>query len=247
MTEPKNILAFGATSAIAHEILKTFANGARFYLVARDDLRLGAVADDLTARGGTVAGQASYDFNDHSRHQQVVDQAAQALGTIDLVLVAHGTLADQQQCERDLAAAAACLANNFGSAVAICNVVANRLATQGKGTLAVITSVAGDRGRKSNYVYGAAKAGLSTLLQGLRARFVGTPVAIIDIKPGMVDTPMTAGLPKGPLWANPGKMAPAIHRAIVRKRAVVYAPAWWQLIMWVIRLLPVAILGRLSI
>jgi len=247
VNDPRNILVFGATSAIAHETLKTFAAGSRMFLVARDAQRLGAIADDLVARGGAVVGRASYDFAEHDRHQQVMAEAAATMESIDLVLVAHGTLPDQAQCEQEVSAALAAIADNFASAAAICTEAANRLADQGHGTLAVISSVAGDRGRKSNYVYGSAKAGLDTFLQGLRARFTGTRVAILTIKPGMIDTRMTADLPKGPLWVTPERIAPAIRRAILRRRAVVYVPGWWRLVMWVIRLLPVAILGRLSI
>jgi decaprenylphospho-beta-D-erythro-pentofuranosid-2-ulose 2-reductase len=121
------------------------------------------------------------------------------------------------------------------------------LAQQGQGTLAVLSSVAGDRGRKSNYVYGAAKAGVDALLQGLRGRFSDTDVNIVNIKPGMVVSPMTADMKHGMLWATPEAIAPKIHRAIASGRAIYYVPGYWRIIMIIIRALPTRLLARLPI
>lgn len=244
----KTIIAFGATSAICVALLRRYAAaGASLYLVARDESRLAACAADLAARGATVTGTSAYDFNDAHRHSAALDDAAAALGRIDLVVVAHGSLPEQADCERDDALVRACMEDNFTSAAVIMHAAARRLEAQGSGTLAVISSVAGDRGRKSNYTYGAAKAGLDAIAQGMQGRFAGSAVRVVNIKPGMVASPMTAHMEQGPLFAHPEDIAPRMQRAIERGSRVVYVPGFWRYIMWVIRLLPTAVLARLPI
>ncbi len=248
MSSVRKILAFGATSAICHAVLREYAaTGAEFFLVARNGSVLEAVAQDLAARGGSVSDCASYDFNDRERHAATIEAAAAALGGIDLVFVAHGTLPDQAECEASDEAVWNCVQDNFTSAAIITHAAARFLADQGTGHLAVISSVAGDRGRKSNYTYGATKAGLDALLQGLQGRFAGTGVQVTNIKPGMVRSPMTAGMPDGPLWATPEGIAPHIVKAINAGKRLCYVPGYWRLIMLVIRLLPTGILARLPI
>ena len=248
MSNGQRIVVFGATSAICHELLKLYAvQHSSFFLVARNESKLSAVADDLEVRGGRMAGSASYDFNDWENHEAAVDKASSCLSEIDVVIVAHGSLPDQTECEGSSAAVKACMDDNFTSAALIIQCSAQLLAQQGRGTLAVLSSVAGDRGRKSNYVYGAAKAGIDALLQGLRGRFSGTDVNIVNIKPGMVVSPMTADMEHGALWATPADIAPKIYRAIDRGRAISYVPGYWRLIMLVIRMLPTGILARLPI
>lgn len=245
---PRNIVAFGATSAICVALLRRYAaGGASCYLVARDEARLGACADDLAARGAAVVGTSAYDFNATERHAGALADAAAAMGGIDLVLVAHGSLPEQAACERDDALVQACMDDNFTSAAVIMHSAARLLERQGEGTLAVISSVAGDRGRKSNYTYGAAKAGLDAIAQGLQGRFAGSAVRVVNIKPGMVASPMTAHMAQGPLFATPEAIAPRMQRAIERGKSVVYLPGFWRYIMWVIRLLPTAVLARLPI
>lgn len=248
MNSGLRVVAYGANSAICHEVLKLYAGeGASFFLVGRNNDKLAAVSDDLVARGGSVAGTASYDFKEWERHDAVVQQAAQALGAIDVALVAHGTLPEQEECEASSEAVKACMDDNFTSVTVIARSVAQQLASQGQGTLAVVSSVAGDRGRKSNYTYGAAKAGIDAFLQGLQGRFSGTDVNIVNIKPGMVVSPMTADMQHGAIWATPEGIAPAIHKAITKGRLVTYVPGFWRLIMLVIRYLPTAILAKLPI
>lgn len=248
MADPRNIVAFGATSAICVALLRRYApGGARFFLVARDADRLAACAADLTARGAQVSGTSAYDFNANERHGVTLKESAAALGAVDLIIVAHGSLPAQADCESDDAAVEACMADNFTSAAVIMHAAARLLDAQGRGTLAVISSVAGDRGRKSNYTYGAAKAGLDAIAQGLQGRFAGTPVRVVNIKPGMVASPMTAHMEQGPLFATPDGIAPRMQRAIRKGRRVVYVPGVWRYIMWVIRLLPTAVLARLPI
>lgn len=249
LNSAQRVLVFGANSAIAHEVLKLYAaQQTSFFLLARDADKLGAIADDLRVRGGTISGSASFDFNAYERLDAALTEAQSALGEIDVILIAHGSLPDQTLCETSIDAVKDAMDDNFTSTAVIIQRSAQLLAVQGRGTLAVISSVAGDRGRKSNYVYGAAKAGIDTLLQGLRGRFAASAVQIVNIKPGMVKTPMTADMnSQGPLWATPAAIAPAIHRAIADGRAMSYVPGYWRFIMWVIRALPTNILARLPI
>lgn len=248
MKNGQRILVFGALSSICTEVLKLLAShNAQFYLAARDEAKLTAQKDDLQCRGATVVGYESYDFNQWKHHEAVVGRAVDALGRIDTVIVAHGSLPDQALCESSADAMRVCMEDNFTSAAIIIQCCSAVLATQGSGTLAIISSVAGDRGRKSNYAYGAAKSAIDTLLQGLRARFTGSPIQIVNIKPGMIDTPMTQHMPHGALWSTPQAIAPKILRAITRGNGVYYVPGYWRYIMLVIRLLPNAILARLPI
>ena len=156
-------------------------------------------------------------------------------------------MAAQDRMETDAGLAADILAVNFTSPAILLNELAQRFQMQGDGALAAITSVAGDRGRKSNYIYGAAKGGLQRFVEGLRHRLAGHGVAVVDIRPGFVTTKMTAHLPRGgPLWASPERVAADIIRAIGKGRAVCYTPGFWRLIMLVIRYLPRVVFHRTS-
>lgn len=248
MKNRQRILVFGASSAICSELLKLFAHKeGSFYLIARDAPKLSAQKADLEVRGGNVAGQECYDFNQWDTHEAAVGRALEALGQIDVAIVAHGSLPDQSECETSPASVRACMEDNFMSAAIIIQCCAAALSVQGSGTLLAISSVAGDRGRKSNYVYGSAKSGIDALLQGLRARFTGTGIQIVNVKPGMIETPMTAHMKSGALWSTPQAIAPTIMRALEKGGGVYYVPGYWRFIMWVIRLLPNAIMARLPI
>jgi decaprenylphospho-beta-D-erythro-pentofuranosid-2-ulose 2-reductase len=160
------------------------------------------------------------------------------------VLIAHGTLPDQRACEASASRTVAELQVNFTATIALLILVAQRMQAQGSGTIAVITSVAGDRGRQSNFVYGAAKGGVSLFLQGLRHRLAGCGVRVVDIRPGFVDTPMTAAFDKGGLWATPARVAQDIERALDRGTPVLYTPYFWRWIMLVVRSLPTFLFHR---
>jgi short-subunit dehydrogenase len=248
-TPTRSILIIGATSAIAEATARLWAvPDCRLYLLARNAAKLEAVAADLRVRGAHVR-TGSLDAADFSTHGAAVDDAFRALGHIDVVLVAHGDLPDQPECERSLEATLKALNTNAVSTVSLLTLIANRLQTQGSGVIAVIGSVAGDRGRKSNYVYGSAKALVATFAEGLAGRLRPSGVAVINIKPGFVDTPMTAHIAKkGLLWAQPAQIAALIDRRVTAGRSgSFYAPQFWALIMLVIRLLPAPILYRLNI
>lgn len=245
-----NILILGATSAIASACARrwTEKGDARFYLAGRDQARLDAVAADLKVRGAKDAFTGLIDTTNPDAQDRLVANAFDTLGPIDIVLVAYGSLPDQAQCQSSTAETLAQVNANATSVVGYLTPIANRLEAQGKGRLAVITSVAGDRGRPSNYVYGAAKAMLQAFCDGLRPRLAKAGVTVTDIRPGFVDTPMTAGLPlPGPLVAKPDAVAAAIVKAVAKGRPVLYAPFFWRPIMFAIRNVPHAIFNRLSL
>lgn len=244
----RKVLVVGATSAIAEATARLFAaDRDRLFLAARDPKRLAAVAADLRVRGAERVGHALYDALDRDRPPTLIEEAVATLGGLDTVLIAHGSNPDQQLCEQSFDAARRELEVNALSVLALLTLLANRFEAQGRGTLCVIGSVAGDRGRQSNYVYGTAKAAVATFMQGLRNRLHRSGVRVITIKPGFVDTPLTAGREKGPLWATPQQVARGIHRAIARGGDVVYLPAFWRPIIVIIRLLPERVFKRLSL
>jgi decaprenylphospho-beta-D-erythro-pentofuranosid-2-ulose 2-reductase len=247
----KRILIFGATSAIAHATARQWVQrGHRLFLVGRNPDKLAALVADLDVRAGSpgrVHGRQA-DLDDLAGHAGLVAEASTAMGGIDIALVAHGTLPDQSLCAVDPALALKEIHTNGLSVISLCTVLVNRFVEQGQGQLAVITSVAGDRGRQSNYVYGAAKGMVSLFLQGLRNRLFASGVNVLTIKPGFVDTPMTAGIQKaGPLWATPDAVARGIVTAVDRRRDVVYVPGFWRLIMAVIKATPEPIFKRLHL
>lgn len=245
----RRILIIGATSAIAQATARLYAaRGDALFLVARDAERLRAVAEDLNVRGAMRAATATLDACDDAAHEPVLDAAERELGGIDVVLIAHGTLSDQARCQASVDLMRREFEVNALSTIALLTRLANRLEPRRAGTLAVISSVAGDRGRQSNYVYGAAKAAVTAFLSGLRQRLAKAHVDVLTIKPGFVDTPMTAGIAnKGALWAQPDRIAAGIVKAIDARRSVVYLPWFWRWIMLVIRLIPEPLFKRIKL
>jgi short-subunit dehydrogenase len=243
-----NILIIGASSAIAEAVARKHAQrNDSLFLVARSSDRLDLMSADLKVRGASQVETACLDVNDITAHEAVIDRAFELTGRVDVVLIAHGTLPEQEQCEASVERTLQEINTNAFSTVALLTDIANRMAGQGIGTIAVITSVAGDRGRQSNYVYGAAKGMVSVFLQGLRNRLSGQGVNVLDIKPGFVDTPMTAAFDKGPLWATPEQVASGIVSAVDKRKAVVYLPWFWFFIMQAIKSIPEFIFKKLSL
>lgn len=244
-----NILIIGAASGIAEAVARGYAEqGAQLFLVARNNDKLQVIASDLVARGAKDVQTFVMDANDGELVPQMVDKAWQALGTIDVGLVAHGTLPDQQRSETDIAYAVAEFRTNAESVITCLGSLAQRFESQGSGVIAVIGSVAGDRGRASNYLYGAAKAAVESFASGLRAKLYSKGVHVLVIKPGFVATQMTANLnlPEK-LTATPESVAKAIHRAIVKRKDVIYTPWFWYWIMLIIRWLPATIFKRMKL
>lgn len=244
----RRILIVGATSAIAEATARLFArDGDRLFMVARNPDRLAVVAEDLKTRGATQVETMVMDVNDTARHAVLVEKAEATLGGLDTVLVAHGTLPNQKDCEASFEKTLKELWTNCLSVISLLTVVANRFEQQKHGTIAVISSVAGDRGRQSNYVYCTAKAAVTTFLQGLRNRLYPSGVAVVTIKPGWVDTPMTAGFRKGALWASASQIGKGVYRAIRTDRDVAYLPLFWKFVMMGIGLIPERIFKRMRL
>jgi decaprenylphospho-beta-D-erythro-pentofuranosid-2-ulose 2-reductase len=241
------IVILGALSAIAEAAARKWAEqGAHLLLAGRDRARLEDVAADLRVRGG-VADIYEGDLSEIDAEKSFAE-IAQQLGGVDAVLLAYGVLGDQKLAETSPAEASRILATDFTSAAAWCLAVAKVLEGQRHGVLIVVGSVAGDRGRQSNYVYGAAKGGLGILVQGIAHRLSSSGARAVLIKPGFVDTPMTASITnKGLLWAKPEKIAETIVQASKPGAAtspVIYAPPFWRWIMYVIRFTPSVIFHR---
>jgi short-subunit dehydrogenase len=244
----KKILVIGAGSAIAEATARLFAQrGDALFLVGRKADVLDSMCADLKVRGASAVGMRAMDANDFSAHQAMLEDAEQSLSGLDVVLIAYGTLSDQKACESSVELTLQELSTNAISVAAILTRVATRFEQRKSGTIAVISSVAGDRGRQSNYVYGSAKALVTAFTSGLRQRLYKSGVGVVTIKPGFVDTPMTAAFPKGPLWASPRKVAAGIVRAIDRSDSVRYLPGFWRLIMLIIRSIPETVFRRLQL
>lgn len=243
------VIILGATSSIAACTARLYAKeGASILLVGRDSSRLSQLALDLTARGAERAEVALSDLGAATDTAEQFSGFVQQIGGVDHVLIAYGILGDQGAAERDLVAAEEILRVNFNSAAAWCLTAANTLETQGRGSLVVIGSVAGDRGRRANFIYGAAKAGLETLVQGISHRFANKGPRVVLIKPGPTVTPMTEGMNRtGALWAKPEQIAAITHARAYRGGPIAYAPGFWRYIMLIIRNLPVAIFNRMEI
>ncbi len=253
------ILIFGATSAIASSAATLWvARGDSLFLVGRNPNKLQAILDDLRVRkvDEQIVEGAVADLDDFAQHGPLIALARETLGGLDVALIAQGSLPDQKACESSVEATLAEIRTNALGPIALLTLLAGEFERARSalgpedegGVIAVIGSVAGDRGRQSNYVYGAAKGMLATFLEGLRNRLAKVDVAVVTIKPGFVDTPMTASFDKkGPLWASSQTVAKGVVSAIERRRDVVYLPGFWRFIMFVIRHIPEFVFKRLSL
>ena len=242
------VAIIGASSAIAYETAKCFAkDGAEMFLVGRSADKLTTVADDLRVRGSKRVEIYVLDLSELQRHQELFERSLIVLEDIDMLLIAHGTLGDQARCEQDVAETLKEFTNNCTSVISLLTIYANYFEKRRSGCIAVISSVAGDRGRKSNYIYGTAKAAITTFLQGLRNRLSGAGVVVLTIKPGYVATPMTAGMKKGPLTARAPGVGKGIYEAMKHGKDVVYLPWFWQPIMLVVKSIPERVFKKLSL
>lgn len=244
----KKILIIGATSAIAEATAILWAKeGNRIHLIARNEERLISMTADLKIRGAESITYSLLDVSDFNRHKLVIDKAIKTLEGIDIVLIAHGTVGDQKACEKDFELTLKELNTNAISVISLLTCLANRFEEQKHGVIGVITSVAGDRGRQSNYIYGTAKGALTIFLQGLRNRLYKSGVHVLTIKPGYVDTPMTAGLKKGILWAKPQSVALTITKSLDSQIDEIYTPFFWRYIMFLIKIVPSPIFKKFKL
>ncbi len=242
------VVIIGATSAIAEQISRLYAEqGAKLFLVGRNEKKLEIISDDLKVRGAACVATIAMDLTDTRLHAKLVEQAVSFLGDITHLYVAHGTLADNEACENNPQLAMTEITLNLNSPVSLLLHFAGRFRTQQYGTIAVISSVAGDRGRQSNYIYGAAKGGLSVFLQGLRNRLYVDNIHVATVKPGFVDTPMTTDFKKGMMWVSAKKAAKLTVYGVDKKRNVIYVPGFWRFIMLIILHIPEFIFKRLKL
>lgn len=235
----RRTLIIGATSAIAEATARYFAErGDALYLLARDTEHLGRIAADLATRGAVRVEQAALDVTDQTNLEAAVDIAWREMDGIDLCLIAHGSGSKESECLQSPELLRREFEINATSTLVLLSQLALRMREQGHGSMAVLSSVAGDRGRAANMLYGSAKAAVDAYTSGLRQRLAGSGVHVLTIKPGWVDTPMTAAMSKNALFASPQKVAADIVRAIDKRRPVIYTPWFWRPIAFVLRHIP---------
>jgi short-subunit dehydrogenase len=234
----KKIVIIGATSAVATETARCFAvEGAELFIAGRSEEKLERLANDLRCRGAVTVYTGLFNAQDLASHDQLLENAFHKLGEIDAALIAHGDLPNQAECQRAWVETERALETNFLSPVACLTWLANYFETRGKG----------DRGRQSNYIYGSAKGALNVFLQGLRNRLAPRGVSVTTIKPGFIDTPMTAEIKKGPLFASAELVGKRIHKAMTKGESVVYTPFFWRFIMLIIIHIPEFIFKKLKL
>lgn len=246
----RRVVILGAQSAIAEATARLFAaDGARLVIVGRDQGRLNEIADDLVVRGAAQVHTAPVDFQTEPEPQRRLGEYVDRLGgDASHILIAFGAFGDQENAEKHLAEARNMIDVNFASAAVWALAAANVIERQGAGALIAIGSHAGDRGLRSNYIYGAAKAGLATLMQGLAHRLAKHRARAVLIKPGPVASPMTAGMDQsGAFWSNPERIAAIIHKSADRGGPTIYAPRYWRWFMLALRAAPAGVVHRMRI
>ncbi|MCG8455488.1 MAG: SDR family NAD(P)-dependent oxidoreductase [Holophagales bacterium] len=248
--QSRRIAFLGATKGMGRALARELASrGDRLFLLGRDLDDLGRSARDLEVRAGAEAGSVGSSECDLERPETfapALDAAEAGLGGLDAVVVTAGVFATQEALEADAAKVKWLLDLDFTHTVLFCEEARKRLLAKGGGALVVFTSVAGDRGRKPVAIYGAAKAGLSRYLEALDHKFRGEGLVTIDVKPGFVETGMTAGLKPPPFAGRPEPVAKRVAKAMDRGQPLVYTPFPWRWILLVIRLLPRAVMRRIG-
>ena len=244
----RKVVILGATSGIAREVERQLARqGCELLLVARSPRRLAALQADLIVRGAGQVLTCVADLASIQQHVAIFDFVRRSFPDFDTILLAYGAMHDQKQSETSVDILLDELHTNYVSAAALLTLFATDLERRRTGCIAAITSVAGDRGRRSNYVYGSAKGALSLFLQGLRSRLHPAGVKVITVKPGPVETPMTDHLPNAARFADPALVARDIVRALERRSPhVVYTPKVWRYVMAAVEHIPEALFKRLA-
>lgn len=241
-----NILLVGAKSDIAKACARFFANkGYSLFLAARNVQELESFATDIRVRTQQSVALLEFDAVDYSSHDVFFASLPEPM---DCVLVAVGYLADQKKTESDWSKAENTIAVNYVGCVSLLNTVAREMEKRGSGSIIGISSVAGDRGRASNYIYGSAKAGFTVYLSGLRNRLTKKGVHVLTVKPGFVNTSMTENMDLPPyLTASPDDVARDIWNAVRKKRNVLYTKWFWKYIMFFIKCIPESLFKRLHL
>lgn len=239
-TPAKTIAVLGATSAIARAAAIEFGNrGYNVLLAARDQEENEIIANDISLRCGVEAHALPFDALDFDGHQRFFDACIEAAGdSLDGVLLGFGYMDEQAEAQEDFDSARRTIDVNYTAAVSLLEIFAKYFEQHRRGFIAAVSSVAGDRGRQSNYTYGSSKAALTTYLAGLRNRLYHAGVPVTTIKPGFVDTKMTFGRPGLFLVASPEKAGAGIYKAIAKRKNTVYVPFFWRFIMLIIQHVP---------
>jgi decaprenylphospho-beta-D-erythro-pentofuranosid-2-ulose 2-reductase len=249
----QSVLVLGGGSDIAQATVRELVRrrARTIVLAARDPASLGAITDELRAAGAngvkTVVETVAFDARDSASHEAFIDDVFARFGDIDLALLTFGVLGDQERAEHDAGAAVDIAEVNYVGAVSVAVPLAQKMRAQGHGTIAVLSSVAGERARRSNFVYGSSKAGLDTLFQGLGDNLVGTGVKVMIVRPGFVHTKMTKGMEPAPLSTTPEAVAAAIVRGLERGTETVWVPGTLRYVMSALRHVPRPIFRRLPI
>ena len=235
-----SLLVLGAGSRIAQEVCeRRAARGKDLVLAARNPEQLARLQRHFASRYEVTVGSVALDVERTDSHAAFWQSVLETDPDVDEVLVAFGTLGDADGDRHDASGALRTLHVNFDGAVSLLTPIADHFERRRGGQIVVLGSPAGDRGRQSNYVYGAAKAGLAVFTQGLRNRLSPAGVHVMTVKPGFVDTPMTAGMKLPPLLtASPQRVARDIDRAMQRRRDVIYTPWFWRWILRLVRAVP---------
>ena len=249
MSGPKGVLVLGATSGIGRALARRLGRaGHPLLLAGRDPAVLSELATDIEIRFDVKVSVVGFEALDFDAHAEFFTDCTQHFsGDLEGVVLCHGQMPEQEDAENDFALARRMIEVNYLSAVSLLGHAAHYFESRKAGFVAAVTSVAGDRGRASNYLYGSSKSALSALLSGLRVRLAKVGVAVVDIRPGFVDTQLTWGRPGMFLVASPDAVANDAYRGITRNRAEVYTPFFWAGIMLIIRSIPNAIFRRLPL
>ncbi len=242
------VLILGATSRIAQQVGHRYAEeGHAVYVTARDAAEAELVAADIAIRHEVPTGFGAFDALDMPSHRRFIAEVEECLGPIEVALVAFGEMGDQEESQRDFGMARQVIDINFTGAASICEAIAERMEERGRGAIIGLSSVAGDRGRQSNYIYGSAKGAFTLYLGGLRNRLTKSAVQVLTVRLGFVDTRMTYGMKTGIPIADPTDISRRILRHQQRGSDSVYLPGFWWLIMTIICLIPERIFKRLSL
>lgn len=235
----KNILIIGATSSIAQNCAKIWATEKNnFYLIGRNEIKLNQIISELKAQGNQVVMSKTIDLNNVNNYSIFINEIISEFKKIDIVLIAHGSLGDQKESELNIDKMMEEININALSTISLLTILANYFEKQKNGSIAVISSIAGEKGRAINYVYGSSKAMVTTFVSGLRQRLSNKNVSLITIKLGIVDTPMTSKLKKNFLWSNSYSVAKKIVNAVSNNKEEVYIPGFWGIIILIIKLIP---------
>lgn len=247
--ELHSIVIFGASSAVGQEVARLHAQrGEHLILLARNEQALATVQEDVQARGAKSAQTLQADLADMSAHSALHDRIRRLDAKPARYYVFYGVLPDQKETQESAEAALAAINTNFNSVVSLLTPIVGQMEQQRSGELVTVSSVAGDRGRQSNYTYGAAKGGLSLWMQGVRNRLSDAGCTVLNVKPGFIDTPMTADIEKGgPLWAQPADVAQDIVKAADKGKSEIYTPWFWRVIMLIIKGIPEFIFKKLKL